>query len=837
MAVTKKTPAKTPKIEVINIQLSTIDRTYKGIPEWRNAIIAAESIYHPRRIRLYDLYEEVKLDMHLSALLDKRRSKVTNTTIKFFNADGKENDVINNLIETERFEDMIKDIIDSKFEGHSLLWFNSIADKIDYKLIPRKHVRPETHQVISQVYDETGIDYLEKPYANYVLEAGKPNDLGLLAKAAVGVIYKKGDVADWSVFAQIFGTPFREYIYDDPSTKKQLEEVAKLTESASFVVRPTNAEFKIHDTGNKTGSSDLYSVLAKFCDDQMSKLILLNTMTTDAQGGNYKGEVHAESEEAVTKADKRFVLRILNEKFKHILQNFGYAVEGGWFGYEDQEEMSLKEQLEFDLKFHEKAPLDEDYWYETYNRPRPKKESLKSEVMKPEGEGKDGDDDPPKPKMKKQDLNDKTSWAKQLRDFFFRHPVNLHDELNLLYYDHACHSGCNHEPLNLSDDLFSSQQLIHNALANIFTDERYRVGNKVEPNLWQQTYKQLNQAVDEGFGKAVYNSADFDFLNELKTNNGVFAAFKAHAAQTKMAGQLLTPDGKLKNWAQFNKDTKALIETNQRHLKTEYVTAVQRARSAEQFRGFQKTAHLYPNITWTPSRAAVPDKIHIGYYGTTLPINDPFWAANYPGNRWNCKCGWEQSDGDVSGYPADIIKPQPGLDENPAISKAIFSKTHPARTIVKKAAAKSIEQQAKALVKQDAWQTLRQWRDASIDERDGLLVKSSRLLTGELKIIRRSIKTINQHTADLSVKQYIPFMSGDVDNWEYIGYALTAPDKHLESDCFLYYKTKIGGKTKYLNIMLHKDLNTEVPYAIINDIDMSRVIQGDPPMLDKYQKK
>lgn len=417
MAVYKK-PAKHQKVEITNITVSQIDRSYKGINEWRNAIKAAESIHNPRRKLLYDLYEEIVLDMHLTALMEKRKMRVTNTTIKFFNKDGKENEAINNLIETESFEDMVKDVLDSRFYGYSLLWFDSITDKIDYALIDRRHVRPEIGHVISGVYDTTGIDYKEKPYNNYTLSAGKPKDFGLLSKAAVGVIYKKGDVADWSVFAQVFGTPFREYIYEDPTTRKLLEETAKNTEAASYVVRPVNGEFKIHDTGNKTGSSDLYKELAKFCDEQMSKLILLNTMTTDAQGGNYKGEVHAQSEDEVTKADKRFILRILNEKFKTILANFGFATEGGWFGYEDQEQMTPAEQLEFDIKFNEIAPLDADYWYETYNRPKPKKQPEKRGAdTQPPQEPDETKKQKEENKKEKKELKQKVSWFKNLFSF------------------------------------------------------------------------------------------------------------------------------------------------------------------------------------------------------------------------------------------------------------------------------------------------------------------------------------------------------------------------------------------------------------------------------------
>ncbi len=234
---------------------------------------------------------------------------------------------------------------------------------------------------------------------------------------------------------------------------------------------------------------------------------------------------------------------------------------------------------------------------------------------------------------------------------------------------------------------------MHNALLNIFSDTN--IVNGIEPNLWKLKRDILNKAVDEGFGVVDFDSPDFAFIQELKTNNEVFAAFAVHEQTAQMQAQLITEDGALKSFAKFKKDTADIITEGHRHSKTEYNTAVKRARSAAQFKQFQETAHLYPNITWVKSRAANPDPIHRAYWGTTLPINDAFWINNFPGSRWNCKCGWEVSDAEVTGKPKEKTKPVPGLDKNPASTGAIFTKTHPhftkptrkERRAIKKAAA------------------------------------------------------------------------------------------------------------------------------------------------------
>jgi phage gp29-like protein len=421
-----KNKVKKPNIEVFNITVAQVDRSYKGIDEWRTALKAAESITSPRRKQLYDLYDEIMLDPHLTSITEKRLMRVTNTTIKFFDSKGKEHEEINKLIETEAFENMLKDILDCRFQGYSLLWFKDITpEKIDYKLINRRHVRPESTEVVNEIYDDSGIDYTDPLYSRFVLTAGKPKDLGLLIKAAVSVIYKKGDVADWSVFAQIFGTPFREYTYEgnDPATKTMLEQVAKNTTSAPYAIMPSNANVKTHDSVSKSGSSQLYKHLAEFCDGQNSKLILHNTMTTDAKGGNYKGEIHAQSEQEVTKADKKLAIRILNEKFKPILENFGFKVEGGHFAYEEKEQLTLKQRLELDKELAEIIDIDDEYFYETYNIPQPKNKKKIRDKDEESTEKKEPKSVKEKPKKEEEKTDTKLSaqkpWYIDFKDFLF----------------------------------------------------------------------------------------------------------------------------------------------------------------------------------------------------------------------------------------------------------------------------------------------------------------------------------------------------------------------------------------------------------------------------------
>lgn len=425
-AVKKKTPA----VEVYNVSVSQVDRSYKGILEWRNALKAAESITNPRRKLLYDLYKEIILDTHLEGVIGKRKLKITNKTFKFHDKNGKDNEEINTLIEKQFFEDVLNDLLDARFWGHSLLWFEELNDERQkYTLIERANVRPEVGEVIKEIYDDKGVPYRELPTSNYIIEAGKPKDLGLLLKCAPYAIYKKGNLSDWALFNQMFGFPFREFTYDghDPKVKKEIERIAKSTLTAPYAVIPSNASMKILENGSKSSSNALFKDLSSFSDKQMSKAILHSTMTIDAEGGNYKGDVHHQSEKEVTKADEKYILRILNTQFIQILANFGYKVDGGRFIVDNEDGLSLKDRLAIDKDLNDIVEIEPEYFYDKYKIPVPSTGAkLKSQKIKESkveedtstssaSKGKDKSQ-----KSKRKDLKDKRSFKLRLNDLIDR---------------------------------------------------------------------------------------------------------------------------------------------------------------------------------------------------------------------------------------------------------------------------------------------------------------------------------------------------------------------------------------------------------------------------------
>ncbi len=367
----KRTKGKTPDI-IQKIEVTQTRRASQDIDSWRNAIKSAESIFSPRRVLLYDLYSEILLDGHLTAVIEKRKLSVSNTPLHFVQ-EGKVNQQITNMIATENFLVLLGYILESKIWGHSLIELSFEDGILVPQLIPRKHVVPEKGIILRNQNDVAGFSFRELPYQNYTLEVGEKDSLGLLMKAAQYVIYKRGGFGDWAQYCELFGMPFRVAKYDgyDEKTRTDLENALKAAGSAAYIVIPKEADLNFIQN-NTSGSSILYDMLIDTCNKELSKLILGQTMTTEAGGALAQAKVHQEVEKEIHYADKLFVKNILNDRLIPLLQVHGFNVDGGKFIFQEKENIDKKTRLDMDLKLSEKIRIDDSYFYETYNIPLPK---------------------------------------------------------------------------------------------------------------------------------------------------------------------------------------------------------------------------------------------------------------------------------------------------------------------------------------------------------------------------------------------------------------------------------------------------------------------------------
>lgn len=242
-------------------------------------------------------------------------------------------------------------------------------------------------------------------------------------------------------------------------------------------------------------------------------------------------------------------------------------------------------------------------------------------------------------------------------------------------------------PSGSTQDITISADIIAAALRNIYQRD-FNPTEDIEPTMFNAIAEKLTKAVNTSFPSSNLSLGEDPMLHALRHSADVFAAFKVHRAQNDMAARLLDSNGNLKPFEQWAKEVMP-IASHQcgAWLKTEYNTAVLRARQAANWQQFLQEKDVFPNLKWLPSTSPHPGADHKPFWNTILPIDHPFWDQHRPGDRWNCKCDLTSTDAPVTPVPAPDTTvpggsaagntPQPGLTGNPGKTQAIFSDDHP----------------------------------------------------------------------------------------------------------------------------------------------------------------
>lgn len=399
--------------------------------DFMTAIKAAENVDYSQRSKLYDLYTDILLDTHLSSVIEKRKNAVLCSSIEF-QRNGKPDDAINEQILSPWFYRCVADILDARFWGFSLLQFYKNGEWIDYDLVPRKHVEPVRKLILTRQTDLLGTPWEE--FAD-LLFIGRSSDLGLLAKAAPWVIYKRNTTADWAQFSEVFGMPIQEYIYetdDEEARARALNDANSIGSLATFI-HSKDTELQLREAGNKTGSADVYERLVERCNSEISKLVLGNTLTTESseKGTQALGTVHKKVEESVAKADREYVLNVLNYDMTDIFSHMGINTAGGKFCFPEKKDVDPNTEMSVLTQLHTtfSLPIDDDYLYEKFGVEKPKDydkqkrqqaedKKAREEKLKQQTEKEDPDDTTQTSTLKSQP----SKFKNRLYSFFVKAP-------------------------------------------------------------------------------------------------------------------------------------------------------------------------------------------------------------------------------------------------------------------------------------------------------------------------------------------------------------------------------------------------------------------------------
>lgn len=590
------------------LRVRAYHRTSSDIKRWRQAIQIAENWEEPNRYLLYELYNDILLDGRLLSLIEKRKMNITNSPVTFVEqgSEGEENETVQEAIESVWFYETLNMIMEAKFWGFNLIEFSFMDGRIvEANEIHKANVRPEFGDVLLET-GNTGntIDFTERPYCDYTIAVGKERSLGLLMTAAQYVIYKRGAFGDWAQFAEIFGMPFRvgKYGAYDDSTRRKLEKALEEMGSAPWAVIPQESEIDVISNTNQGTSSQVYDMLRQACNEELSILILGQTMTTTDGSSRSQSETHKKVEEEINLSDKIWVQFVLNEKLKPLMQKHGYPVGKGKFVFPEVEKLSKEKRFEMLLKINrEIAPIDPHYFAEEFDVPL---------MDKPEPS------EAPPIEKKKLKLT--------LNENYFR----------LMAQANNC---CDHTytiaQLSIPKPL--EERLLKAAFDGTL--------GEFDHDFFNELASELIRGIQTGWTTQDfdYNAPDHLAQMMMEANIFMFTAAKDVATLLELNRIANTSE----NFSDFKIKATELLDLHTIHYaQTEYNLTVSAAQNAANYLRQLEEMDVFPYWEYQTIGDERVRKGHKALDGLVLRADDDVWKNIYPPNGWNCRCEVIQRD-------------------------------------------------------------------------------------------------------------------------------------------------------------------------------------------------
>lgn len=391
---------------VIELQRTTDALTRKDIADWHNAWQMAINVDNPNRSRLYDIYRDIEIDLHLSGCVSQRVGFVMAKSFKLVDAKGNINDQALHLFDQAWFKQLLKYALEANLWGHSLIELGDITTDgdgcpcyTDVKLIPRKHVIPEYGRVIQQVGQDwtSGIDYRAEPFTDWLIEAGRPDGLGLYLKAATQTIPKKNMLAFWDSFGEIFGMPMRiaRTTSRDPKVMSQLEKMLKDAGASQYMVAGQDTEIEFVESG-KGDAFNVYDKRIDRANSELSKLIIGQTMTIEDGSSLSQSQTHLEVFQNLVDSDCTMLRDIVNNQLIPRMTKHGFPVKGLRFEWDNAVDYTPEQQVEYETMIADRYDVDPAYFAEKYNMPVGEQRNTQPMPTN----GNDDDNDPKKQQKK-----------------------------------------------------------------------------------------------------------------------------------------------------------------------------------------------------------------------------------------------------------------------------------------------------------------------------------------------------------------------------------------------------------------------------------------------------
>jgi SPP1 gp7 family putative phage head morphogenesis protein len=365
----------------------------------------------------FELFREMEeKDAQIASLLQTRKLAVLSLPYEIVPADDtpeakKACMLVKEWIAAYPFEELMMDLLDAIGKGVSvveLIW------EYDGKaLLPKKHyfVEPrflkftdeqgfplERPRVLTPESPIAGIELSPGKFVCFIHKArsGLAGSSSILRPVAYLYVIKKYVLSDWAIYTERFATPMRIGKYSTGAGEEEIEVLWQALRSLAVdaaAVISENTTVELLEVAQR-GDVKAFKELVEYCDRQMAKAILGQTLTSDTSphGTLATAKVHEEVRKDLLKADARALsCCIRKELFSYIVKfNLGEVpVPKLVFNTEEPENLEKTAKIFATLVRDVGVQIPQEFVYEKFGIPsrKQKENEAQEEDEQEEDEG------------------------------------------------------------------------------------------------------------------------------------------------------------------------------------------------------------------------------------------------------------------------------------------------------------------------------------------------------------------------------------------------------------------------------------------------------------------
>lgn len=294
------------------------------------------------------------------------------------------------LLKLEDLDDLLLELLDAIPQGWAmpeLIWDVSSGQAVisGFNNIPQERTCwPDETNIPRLSTDSDPIKGEEIPpfkvvFHRHRVRTAPPYRAGIMRTCAWWWMFKNYAVKDWAAFAEIFGMPLRVGKYEANANEADREalKTALLSlgvDGAAVISKDTEIQFA--PAGARTAGKTVFEAFGYFCNKEMSKAILGQTLTSDMDKvGSYgAAKVHDEVREDIRDADAGALAKTIRQQVLKplVLFNFGPDAPVPWFIFNIEEAEDLKAKSEVYGNLTDMGlPIPLIHVYEAFKIPAP----------------------------------------------------------------------------------------------------------------------------------------------------------------------------------------------------------------------------------------------------------------------------------------------------------------------------------------------------------------------------------------------------------------------------------------------------------------------------------